>query len=70
LSSSLLEPDLTGTYTVAQLRQMATTELGLRTRETRRMGGKALSLSHVYRILTDPFDYGWYWWRGEQHIQI
>lgn len=56
---------LTGHYSVYQIRGIATNEWGLRTRQTKRMGGKPLSVSHVYRILTDPFYYGYFYWNEE-----
>lgn len=52
-------------HSVSQICDIAANEWGLRTRETRRMGGKPLSISHIYRILTDPFYYGEFYWGGE-----
>ncbi|HLY61035.1 MAG TPA: recombinase family protein [Terriglobia bacterium] len=46
---------LTGTYSPRQLMQMARDDWGLRTVKRRRIGGKALSLSGVYRVLSNPF---------------
>jgi site-specific DNA recombinase len=51
---------LSGDYSVRQLRQ-ETIRWGLRTRQTKRQGGKYLQLSHIYRILTQPFYYGYFW---------
>lgn len=57
---------LTGNYSIRQIREIANNELGLRTRKTRKMGGKPLSLSHVYKILNEPFYYGWYMWKNQE----
>src|SRR6185295_10521313 len=56
---------LAGTHSVSQIRDIASNEWGLRTRHTKRMGGKPLSVSHMYRTLTDPFYYGYFYWGGE-----
>lgn len=61
----VFEVFLAGTHSVSQIRDIASNEWGLRTRQTKRMGGKPLSVSHVYRILTDPFYYGYFYWSGE-----
>jgi DNA invertase Pin-like site-specific DNA recombinase len=42
---------------------------GLRTRKTKRMGGKPLSMSHIYKILSDPFYYGWFWHKDPESGQ-
>ncbi len=55
---------LSGEYSVRQIQEMAKDDLRLRTRETRKKGGKSLSLSHIYKILTDPFYYGSYLWKN------
>ncbi|MFZ1977525.1 MAG: recombinase family protein, partial [Bacteroidota bacterium] len=57
---------LTGNYSVRQLRAIANSQLMLRTRETRKQGNKTLSLSHVYKILNEPFYYGQYWWKNSE----
>jgi DNA invertase Pin-like site-specific DNA recombinase len=49
---------LSGAYTVEQIVNIANTELGLRTRRTRRQGGKPISRSMGYRMFTNPFYYG------------
>ncbi|MEQ9617727.1 MAG: recombinase family protein [Deltaproteobacteria bacterium] len=63
---------LTGNYSVLRIRDIATHEWGLRTRATRKMGGKPLSMSHIYKIFSDTFYYGWYLWKdpdtGEQRL--
>ncbi|HUI28837.1 MAG TPA: recombinase family protein [Candidatus Acidoferrales bacterium] len=53
---------LSGKYSVRRIHRIAKDELRLRTRETRKKGGKPLSVSHIYKILTDPFYYGSYLW--------
>jgi hypothetical protein len=57
---------LTGNYSVRQLRAIANSQLMLRTRETRKQGNRPLSLSHIYKILNDPFYYGRYWWKNNE----
>ncbi len=56
---------LTGKYSVSQICDIANNNWGLRTRQTKRMGGKPLSLSHIYHILIEPFYYGYFYWGGE-----
>ncbi|MGO8737133.1 MAG: recombinase family protein [Terriglobia bacterium] len=46
---------LTGAYSPRQLMQIAQHEWGLRTLKRKRRGGKSLSLSGVYRVLSNPF---------------
>ncbi|MFA5143740.1 MAG: recombinase family protein [Candidatus Omnitrophota bacterium] len=46
---------LTRSYSVRQIVDVANNEWGLRTRRTRRMGGRPISLSAGYRIFTNPF---------------
>jgi site-specific DNA recombinase len=46
---------LTGAYTPRNILKIATHEWGLRTVKRKRIGGTQLSLSGVYRILTNPF---------------
>lgn len=53
---------LTGTYSVSSIRQIATDEWGLRTLKRRKIGGKPLSMSHMYNIFKDSFYYGYYPW--------
>ena len=61
----LLHLFLTGNYSVRKLRKVANERLLLRTRPTKRQGGKPLSLSHMYTILTDPFYSGKFWWNSQ-----
>jgi site-specific DNA recombinase len=56
---------LTGKYSVRKLRKVANERLLLRTRPTKRQGGKPLSLSHVYYLLSDPFYCGKFWWNRQ-----
>jgi DNA invertase Pin-like site-specific DNA recombinase len=69
----LLHLFLTGNYSVRQLRALANDRLMLRTRRTKRQGGKPLSVSHVYSLLSDPFYSGKFWWNnqdtGEKELQ-
>ncbi len=46
---------LTGAYSPRQLMEMANFQWGFRTIRRKRSGGKMLSLSGVYRILSNPF---------------
>ena len=61
----LLQLFLTGNYSVRELQRVANERLLLRTRLTKRQGGKPLSLSHVYYLLSDPFYCGKFWWNNE-----
>jgi len=69
----LLHLFLTGNYSVRELHKVASQRLLITTRRTKRQGGKPLSLSHVYRLLTDPFYCGKFWWKnhdtGEKELQ-
>lgn len=51
---------LTGTYTVAQIWNISRKELNLKTYQRRNIGGKHLSKSAVYAILSNHFYYGWF----------
>lgn len=53
---------LTGSYSVSKIRQIATEEWHLTTRPHKRVGGKPLSMSHMYNIFNDTFYYGYYPW--------
>ena len=46
---------LTGTYSPRELMEIANHRLGLRTLKRKRRGGKPLSLSGMYRVLSNPF---------------
>lgn len=56
---------LMGEYSVRQIRK-ETMKWELRTRQTKRQGGKYLQISHIYRILTEPFYYGYFWVKREE----
>lgn len=68
----LLHLFLTGAYSVRRLHRVACKQLLLRTRKTKRQGGKQMSLSHVYYVLNDPFYCGKFWWKhpdtGEREL--
>jgi site-specific DNA recombinase len=57
---------LTGNYSVSQIRDISTKKWGLRTRTTKKMGGKPLSMSHLYKIFNESFYYGWYQWKNPE----
>ena len=57
---------LTGNYPVSKIRRIANGKWAFRTRETRKMGGKPLTMSHIYKILNEPFYYGWYEWKNPE----
>lgn len=61
----LLHLFLTGTYSVRELHAFAKNRLLLRTRQTKRQGGKPLSLSNIYYVLSDPFYCGKFLWNGQ-----
>ena len=61
----LWESFLSGGYSVAQLLEMATDGMGLRTRKTKRRGGKPLSVSGIYRIFSNPFYAGYIVYHGQ-----
>ena len=49
---------LTGNYTVPQLWEIAYRDLGLRTVQRKNSGGRPISKSGMYSLLTNPFYYG------------
>jgi len=55
---------LTGRYTPPYILEKANNEWGLRTRQTKRKGGKPISRSTIYRMLTDPFYAGLFKYDG------
>jgi DNA invertase Pin-like site-specific DNA recombinase len=69
---------LTGLYTPPRILEIANKEWGLRTRITRRIGGKPLVRSAIYKIFTKPFYYGWFeypngsgqWYQGKHEPMI
>lgn len=72
LVRKMWELKLAGTHTVPQIVRIANHQWRFRTRPMKRLGGKPLSVSGLYRIFTSPFYYGWYeyprgsgrWYRG------
>lgn len=58
---------LTGAYSPRGVWEIAAREWDLRTPKRKRLGGKVLSLSAVYRILTNPFYAGVIEWEGKIH---
>lgn len=54
---------LAGTYSVSTILDIATNDWGLRTLQRRKIGGKPLSMSHMYNIFGDPFYYGYFPWK-------
>ena len=69
---------LSGLYTPPKILEMVNQQWGFRTRQTRKMGGKALSRSTIYKIFTKPFYYGWFeypagsgkWYQGKHQPMI
>ena len=51
---------LTGLHTPAQILKTANSEWGFRTQPTRKLGGKKLARSVIYRMFAQPFYYGWF----------
>jgi hypothetical protein len=49
---------LTGLYTPPKILEIASTDWRLRTRPMRKLGGKPLCRSAIYKIFTKPFYYG------------
>jgi len=58
---------LSGAYTVREVHRKARDEWGLRTPRKKRIGGKPLSLSGVYRVLSNPFYAGIIEWTGKTY---
>jgi site-specific DNA recombinase len=69
---------LTGNYTPTRVLSIATDEWKLRTRSRRNPGGFRMCKSNIYKLLTNPFYYGWFefpkgsglWYRGEHEPMI
>jgi site-specific DNA recombinase len=57
---------LTGTYSVPQVLEVANDEWGFRTRKTRKLGGKKLGQSGLYRIFTNDFYTGDFTYSGKE----
>lgn len=58
---------LSGGYSVSQLLDIGTNELGLRTPKRKRVGGGPLGLSGLYRILSNPFYAGHILYQSQWH---
>ncbi len=69
---------LTGAYTPPQILEKLNNEWGYRTPKHRRIGGKPMSRSMIYKIFTDPFYYGEFeypegsgnWFKGKHEPTI
>jgi len=69
---------LTGLYTPPKIVEIANQEWGLRTRITRKLGGKPLARSAIYKIFNKPFYHGWFeypqgggqWYQGKHEPMI
>ncbi len=61
---------LTGNYSVSKIRDIASNEWFLRTLTRRKIGGKALSMSHMYNIFSDTFYYGYFPWRNPETDEV
>lgn len=57
---------LTGTYTVGQILNKLDNEWGYRTPKKKRIGGKPMARSQIYRIFTDYFYVGYYEYPDEK----
>lgn len=55
---------LTGSYSPQRIQSIAANEWGLRTPQRKRLGGNPLSLSAIYRLLTNRFYAGIIVWEG------
>jgi len=58
---------LTGAYSIAELTRIADSELGIRTQQFKRKGGKALSQNAMAALLRNPFYVGKFKWGGRIH---
>ena len=58
---------LTGTKSPPQILEIANQQWGFRTRKTKRLGGKELSRSGIYRIFTNPFYAGIISYGGKEY---
>ena len=69
---------LTGNYTVPQVWDISRKKLNLTTYKRRNLGGKHLSKSGMYAVLSNPFYYGWFeypfrsgeWHKGAHEAMI
>jgi site-specific DNA recombinase len=58
---------LTGSYSVKEI-MLETRTWGLKSRQRKKMGGKYLSLSNIYYLLSNPFYAGTVLWGGDAHV--
>ena len=66
---------LTGAYSVPDIMEIAAGDYGLRTKKRKRIGGKSLSVSAMYRLLSNPFYtgnivYEGHWYPGKHPPMI
>jgi site-specific DNA recombinase len=66
---------LVGGYSLAQLLDIATDKMGLRTVQRKRLGGNPLRMSGIYRVFSNPFYtghivYKGQWYRGQHESMI
>jgi DNA invertase Pin-like site-specific DNA recombinase len=54
-------------YSVPQILEIATNDLGLRTPKRKRRGGSPLSVSGIYRVFSNPFYAGHILYQGQWH---
>lgn len=59
---------LKGSYTPPQILNLVNEDWGYRSRKTKRQGGKKLSYSGIYQILTNPFYAGIIVYRGNEYV--
>jgi site-specific DNA recombinase len=67
LIRQIFELMLSGMYSPQRICEVARNDWGLRTPKHKRIGGKPIVLSSVYRILTSPFYAGILVWGGRSH---
>lgn len=57
---------LTGTYSVSKILKIATNDWSLRTTPKKKLGGRPLTMSHMYAIFNNPFYYSDFWFRNPE----
>lgn len=65
LVHKILNLFLSGEYSVRRI-QKEVSKWGLKTRQTKRQGDRKLPISAIYKILTQPFYYGYFWVKNDQ----
>lgn len=58
---------LINNYSAMHISRIVALEWKLTTPQRRKVGGKPITKSSIYRILTNPFYYGWFEYNGELH---